>query len=128
MNCKKVCTIETIVYICRITNKQTYNMKYMTYPQAQRFVPSPRDIIDHLCDQGMDAFCTAEELTSAADEIRHIAVMQVCTGISHSELACILDIATDYYFHAQAKTRWAAALDKLTAKFNALISAANYAA
>ena len=127
MNCKKVCTIETIVYICRTTNKQT-NMSYMTYPQAQRFVPSPRDIIDHLCDQGMDAFCTAEELTSAADEIRHIAVMQVCTGISHSELACILDIATDYYFHAQAKTRWAAALDKLTAKFNALISAANYAA
>jgi len=103
-------------------------MKYMTYPQAQRFVPSPRDIIDNLCDQGMDAFYTAEELTSAADEIRHIAVMQVCTGISHSELACILDIATDYYFHAQAKTRWATALDKLTAKFNALISAANYAA
>ena len=101
---------------------------HMKYEQAQRFVPSPREVLEHLCSTGAHEVLNPEQLATAAEDIRHIAVMQCCTGISHGELQYLVEMSTEIYFNAQSRTRWAQALDSLRDRFHALMDSVNYAA
>jgi len=114
----------SVVYVCGMNNTHTP----MTHEQAQRFVPSPREVIEHLCSEGAHEILTPEQLATAAEDIRHIAVMQCCTGISYSELQYLVEMSTEIYFNAQSRTKWAQALDSLRDRFNALMGSVNYAA
>lgn len=114
----------SVVYVCRMNNTHTP----MTYEQAQRTVPSPREVIEHLCSEGAHEILTPEQLATAAEDIRHIAVMQCCTGITHGELQYLVEMSTEIYFNAQSRTKWAQALDSLRDRFNTLMGSVNYAA
>ena len=115
--------MQTFAYICDMNNTHTQ----MEYAQAQRFVPSPREILEHLCSEDAAEVLTPEQLVQAAEDIRHIAVMQCCAGISHSELQYIVEMSTEIHFNAQSRTKWAHALDRLRAKFEALTTPAKAA-
>lgn len=97
--------------------------KRLKYHFAQKHVPSPHCIIDILCDNGYDQYMSPLEILSAAHEIRDITIKQLCLDPraiwtkTEEDVEKAIDIASMFYFKAQAKTKWGLAVDNLHSEY-----------